>query len=123
MDGERKTPGSIGACSAGRAKQPSLQDVTAELKKLLDLYARINPDQKQKDAVARLIARADGDGVFTGTLSPTDQTIKLNFKRIARLLAPRSLAMVKAYGEFLNRDAFEHPFGAKKPVVPKSGQA
>lgn len=93
-----------------------------ELEKLLALYARINPEPRQKDDVSRLIARADGGGVFAGNLSPESRSLTLNLKRIGRLLAPRSTALVRAYAEFLHRDAFDHSFGAEKPQAATAGE-
>jgi hypothetical protein len=85
--------------------------IRKELEGILKKFSALNPNAKHRDQVARLLTRADNLEVFTGKLSLEKSNIELNFRRVARLLPPRSTALVKAYCEFLNRDAFEHTFG------------
>jgi hypothetical protein len=81
-----------------------------DVKHLITIYERINPCGAQKNDVNKLLTRANNECIFCGTIDPTAQSITMNFNRVSRLLPPRSTALVKAYSEFLNRDAFEHPF-------------
>lgn len=77
---------------------------------LLRTYVRINPCGAQKGDVNRLLTRSNNECIFFGNIDTGARSVTLNFKRVSRLLPPRSTALVKAYAEFLNRDAFEHTF-------------
>jgi hypothetical protein len=80
------------------------------LEELIAVYERIAPSGTQKNDVNRMLTRSNNEAVFDGLIDPERRALRLNFKRVARLLPPRSTALVKAYSEFLNRDAFEHSF-------------
>jgi hypothetical protein len=84
--------------------------ITKQLGQIIDTYRYIDPSGKQKSEINRHLTKANIEMTLTGTIDPEARAIVMNFKRVARLLPPRSLALMKAYGEFLNRDAFEHPF-------------
>lgn len=84
--------------------------IAKQLGQIIDTYRHINPTRKQKGEINRHLTKANPEMTFWGTIDPEAGSIVMNFKRVARLLPPRSTALLKAYGEFLNRDAFEHPF-------------
>jgi hypothetical protein len=90
-----------------------------QLKGMMTQYNRISPQASQRQEIEHLLTRGDGAGVLTGKITIDTETLTMNFKRICRLLPPRATALVKAYGAFLNRDAFEHPYGAAEPPVRK----
>jgi hypothetical protein len=84
--------------------------IKKQLEQMIGTYRYINPSAKQKGEVSRHMTKASNEMTLTGVLDPDAGSIVMNFKRVGRLLPPRSTALLKAYGEFLNRDAFEHPF-------------
>ena len=86
------------------------QAVAKHLGKIVESYQYINPTGPQKDRINKLLTQADSESNLVGTINPDEGSIAMNFKRVARLLTPRSTALLKAYGEFLNRDAFDHSF-------------
>jgi hypothetical protein len=88
-----------------------------QLRGMITQYNRISPQASQRQDVERLLTRGDSAGVLGGKIEIGTETLTMNFKRVCRLLPPRSTALVKAYGAFLNRDAFEHPYGAMEPPV------
>jgi hypothetical protein len=88
-----------------------------QLRGMIAQYNRISPQASQRQDVERLLTRGDSAGVLSGKIEIGTETLTMNFKRVCRLLPPRSTALVKAYGAFLNRDAFEHPYGAMEPPV------
>jgi hypothetical protein len=84
--------------------------VTKQLQQIFETYEYIAPSGKQKSEINRLLTKANNEMTFVGNIDPSAGSITMNFKRICRLLTPRSTALLKAYGEFLNRDSFEHSF-------------
>jgi hypothetical protein len=84
--------------------------VAKHLEQIIGTYRYIAPTGKQKGEVNRLLTKANNEMTFTGTIDPDANSIAMNFKRVGRLLPPRASALLKSYGEFLNRDAFEHAF-------------
>ncbi len=84
--------------------------VAKQLLNIIESYRHINPTGPQKDRINKLLTRADSEMTLVGDIKPDEGSIVMNFRRIARLLTPRSTALLKAYGEFLNRDAFDHSF-------------
>lgn len=84
--------------------------VAKQLQQILKTYQYIDPAGKQKGEFNRLLTKANNEMTFVGTVNPTESSINMNFKRVGRLLTPRSTGLLKAYGEFLNRDAFDHSF-------------
>jgi hypothetical protein len=50
----------------------------------------------------------DHDGKFVPTVKSSTHTLEYNFKRLARLLSPRSNALLTSYGQFISRSAFDH---------------
>jgi hypothetical protein len=88
--------------------------IVKHLRQMIDKYRYIDPSGKQKNEINRHLTKANNEMTFTGTIDPDAGSIVMNFKRVGRLLPPRSTALLKAYGEFLNRDAFEHAFIEEK---------
>ncbi len=84
--------------------------IVKQLEDIIKTYLYIAPSGKQKSEMNRHLTKANPEMTFWGTVDPDAHSIVMNFKRVGRLLPPRSTALLKAYGEFLNRDAFEHPF-------------
>jgi hypothetical protein len=84
--------------------------VAKQLQQILKIYQYIDPAGKQKSEFNRLLTKANNEMTFVGTVNPTEGSINMNFKRVGRLLTPRSTGLLKAYGEFLNRDAFDLSF-------------
>lgn len=84
--------------------------IAKQLQQILKTYEYVDPAGKQKGEFNRLLTKANNEMTFWGTVNPTQGSIDMNFKRVGRLLTPRSTGLLKAYGEFLNRDAFDHSF-------------
>jgi hypothetical protein len=84
--------------------------IVKQLEDIIKTYIYIAPSGKQKSEISRHLTKANPDMTFWGTVDPEARSIVMNFKRVGRLLPPRSTALLKAYAEFLNRDAFEHSF-------------
>jgi len=89
---------------------PAWKVIAKQLGQIIATYRQIGPTGKQRGEINRHLTKANPEMTFWGTIDPDAGSIVMNFKRVARLLHPRSTALLKAYGEFLNRDAFEHPF-------------
>lgn len=84
--------------------------IAKQLEQIFSTYRYIAPSGKQKGEISRHLTKADPEMTLWGTIDPDAGSIVMNFKRVGRLLPQRSVALLKAYGEFLNRDAFDHPF-------------
>ncbi len=84
--------------------------VARQFQQILGTYAYLAPTGKQKSEINRLLTKANNEMTFTGKIDAEGKAISMNFKRVGRLLTPRSTALLKAYSEFLNRDAFDHSF-------------
>ena len=61
----------------------------------------------------------DHDGMFVPTVKSSTHTLEYNFKRLARLLSPRSNALLTSYGQFISRSAFEHDLERSKKIAEK----
>jgi hypothetical protein len=63
----------------------------------------------------------DHNRVFAPTFKPSTCTLRYDFKRLTRLVAPRSNALLTTYGQFLSRSAFEHDLETpKNPLAGKT---
>src|ERR1700730_6163804 len=85
-------------------------DITRYSNQLIAAYTGMDPREGQTEKVNDLLTRSNGDLPFPGTIDPAARRVQYNCKRVMRLLAPRSTALIGAYAKFLDRDAFEHTF-------------
>jgi hypothetical protein len=93
------------------------QELKAILKKIEGNWKSGN--QQRLNAV-RLFTGIDHGGVFAPTVKPSTGTLRYDFKRLTRLLAPRSNALLTSYGQFLARSAFEHDLERPRPMIEKT---
>jgi hypothetical protein len=89
---------------AWAGRYAKLQDEVAQI--FADMATK--PGNDSRGLLEKLIGRIDHSGVFAPTLQYSTKTIRYNFKRVGRLMAPRSNALMTAYAQFLARSAFEH---------------
>ncbi len=88
-----------------------------ELKTILkNIKANWKSGNPQRMNAVRLFTAIDHGGVFAPTVKPSTGTLRYDLKRLTRLLAPRSNALLTSYGNFLARSAFEHDL--ERPKQP-----
>lgn len=59
----------------------------------------------------RMLTRCSNDNLFSGKINVVEKSISYNFRRVGRLRAPRSTALLARYANFIARQAFDHDFG------------
>jgi hypothetical protein len=95
----------LGVIPAWQARYRELCDVGS---KLLKRYARLAGLQLQSAEINVLLLRSSHDNIFPGSADPGNHRISYNVKRIGRLRASRSGALLNRYFAFLGREAFDH---------------
>jgi hypothetical protein len=76
--------------------------------KLLSSYARLTSLNLQPAEIKTLLLRSSHDNIFPGSADPANHRITYNVKRVGRLRASRSGALLGRYFAFLGREAFDH---------------
>jgi hypothetical protein len=76
---------------------------------MLGEYREFDPSEAQKPSLERFLTTISNDTI-AGSIDAERRLIKYPFRRVERLLSPRSTALITAYAQFLTRAAYEHPF-------------
>lgn len=97
---------------------PSWNRHYAALQQILESIFKLIEDSKatkqQRVWLEQALGRIDYTGNFSPTFIPATKTLKYNFRRVERLLSPRTESLMSAYTQYLSRSAFEHELETKK---------
>lgn len=94
-----------GVIPAWQARYQELCEIGS---KLLKRYARLTSLQLQPAEINALLLRSSHDNIFPGSADPQNHRINYHVKRIGRMRATRSGALLNRYFAFLGREAFDH---------------
>jgi len=88
--------------------QAHYQELSDNGTKMLNHYSQLVNRGIQSAELNALLLRSSHDNIFPGSADPGNHRISYHVKRVGRLRASRSGALLSRYFAFLGREAFDH---------------